>query len=180
MHRGLPIAVLAGALGWSCDDVDEFEETFVDEVVIPGSAGPGSPFAADFGGELGALDLASSQGFVEAGVSPDEVDSIRLVEGTLAVDLGNPSLNDLSVYVESFALYVQSDGRPRTRLTRVDELPASAEVELPLADAPELLPFATDTGMRFDAEVQLATRPALNLRLITRLTIRVDIDLLGT
>lgn len=164
----------------ACADLDEFEETYVDVLVVPGSAGPGSPFAASYEGGLADLNLSRSQAFAEAGVSPSDVDSIRVVAGSLAVDLGDPRLNDLSMYIESLELFVVSDNRPRTSVTRVENLPDADALELPLQGSPELKPFATDTGMRFDADVRLRMRPVFNLRLTTSLTLRVDINLLGS
>lgn len=162
-----------------CDELDEFEETFVDVIVVPGNTGVQGPYNGSFEGQLSALDLSQSRGFREAAVNPSDVDSIRVTSGTIDIDLGSPRLNDLSVYLESFEIYVASDNQPRTQLTRLDSFPAAAQVALPLSQSPELKRFATDTGMRFDADLQLRQQPALNVRLTTTLVIKVDIDLLG-
>lgn len=152
----------------------------MDELVIPATVGVSAPFTASYGGVLNGLDLSSTQGFRDAAVSPSDVDSIRIVRGELAIDLGDPRLNDLSVYIERLELFVESDQQPRSVLSRIEGPPAVASVELPLSDSPELKPYATDTGMRFGADLRLRTQPALNVRVTTTLTMRVDINLLGS
>jgi hypothetical protein len=177
--RFAALALAVGG-GFGCGAMDEFEETFVDELTVPGTIGPQSPFTADYEGDLDRLDLASSAGFQEAGVTPSQVDSIRVVAGTLRIDSGTPELNDLGRYVERIELHVRSDNEPRALVTRLEPLPRAREVELPLAESPELVPFATDTGMGFEAELRLRRRPPVNIRLTTSLTLRVDVNLLGS
>ncbi|MEL6186311.1 MAG: hypothetical protein AAFU79_16930 [Myxococcota bacterium] len=166
--------------GAGCSALDEFEEVFQDELVIPAAVSPSAPFSAGYGGSLSALDLSTSRGFLDAGVSPSDVDSIRIVDGLLAIDLGDPRLNDLSLYVESFALFVESNTQPRANLATVTDLPMADQVVLPVSESPELKPYATDSGMRFGADLVLRQRPPLNVRLTTTLTVRVDINLLGS
>lgn len=168
------------ALSLGCSALDEFEEVFQDELVVPANVGVASPFSAGFAGALSSLDLSASRGFLDAGVSPSDVDSIRIVDGLLVIDLGDPRLNDLAVYVESFALFVESTNQPRAVLATVTDLPMASEVALPVEDSPELKPYATDSGMSFGADLVLRQRPPLNIRLTTTLTLRVDINLLGS
>lgn len=182
MATARPTALLAAGLAMAtgCDALDDFEETFEDVIVIPGARPAGTPFTSSYEGALSSLDLSSSRGFREAGVSPSDVDSIRAARGALSIDLGNPQLNDLSVYVASMTLFVRSDNQAPVVLAEVDDPPMAAAMALPLDTTVELKPYAVDSGMRFDAELTLAVEPALPVRLTTSITLAIDVNLLGT
>lgn len=176
-----PLVALLLALAPACDALDDFETTVEDVIVIPGMRPAGQPIAdVEFGGSFSQLDLSASRGFSEAGASPGDVDSIKLKSGRLQIDLGNPQLNDLSVYVAALTLKVSSDNQESAVVMTVSDFPMAASMDLPVNTTLELKPYAVDTGMRFDAEVTLATQPALPVKLTTTLTLAVDINLLGT
>lgn len=179
-------ACFAVALG-GCSGLDEFEETIVDETIIPFTQMAGAPFQPTFSmGAFNDVDLSAAQEFQNNGVSPGDVDAIYItsIRLDLATGANNPAIDQLDNFIEAVEFFVEAPGLPRQVIARRDTMPDTASVELDIVaedmlPGVNLKPYATASSMRIGADLQLRPNRAVNATLTTTIQMLIDINLLG-
>lgn len=183
------VGILAG-----CGSLDDFEEVIRDEATLPRMQPSGTPLSADYGGSFADLELSQAKNFQNQGVEPGDVDAIFVKSIDLAVDSGSndDQIDRLGLYVDSVEIWVKSPNEPKMTIGRLPMAPdartASLTIESAFApnaadmDGTGLKPYAVDESMTVGADVVLTENGAgtfLNIKLITTMTLLIDVDILG-
>ncbi len=192
MHGTTGLAAFAVILA-SCG-IDDFEQVITDEATLPAARVAGTPLNPIYGGDFNALELSNEKSFQNQGVKPSDVDGIFVKSIQLEMDTGsnNPSLDRLSIYIDSLEIWVEAPDEPRKTLGRLTEVPEAKTADLVIegdfatsaADmkGTGLKPYAVAESMKIGADLVLTPQganPAINIKLTTTVTLLIDVNLLG-
>lgn len=176
----LAVAALAGGtIATGCGAFDDFEVEMKDEVTVPGRGlvlGVFSPLP--YSGNLAGTQLSQNQTFQNQGVEPGDVDAIFVK--SIRLDDSEPNLKNFANVLEEVVLYVEAPGVERKELARGSGFPDAATVELMVQGTLNLKPYAVASSMTISAEVKLKQQPLNTFKILTTVTLLVDINLLGS
>lgn len=171
-------AALAAVIS-GCGAFDDFEVELKDSITVPGS-GLGlnvfSPLPYD--GGLARTELAQNQSFQNQGVEPGDVDAIFVK--SIKLEDSQPGLRNFKAVLDEVVLFVEAPGVERKELARGSNFPDAATVELMVQSTLNLKPYAVASQMTISAEVKLKQQPLNTFKILTTVTLLVDINLLGT
>ncbi len=160
-------AIFAATFFCSCGlDVVEFS---VSEEGLVGMAGVNVPGLGNFGS---SLDNALS----DQGVDPNDVDSMRVLTGSLEMTTQGGLTKDLSFF-EKLEFNLGADGMQPTRLAWADPIVAgSTRVDLNVESQLDLKPYLNAGNMRVDVDAKLNPLPpdAVGIKLVFK--VRVDVN----
>ncbi|NUP06755.1 MAG: hypothetical protein HOW73_11935 [Polyangiaceae bacterium] len=170
LARALPLALLA--LPFACDELDNFDVPVSGAAVIP---------EATLLDELIGLvpfdgfdDITFEQSFANQGVSPDQVDSVKVASFTIVVE--SPEGQTLD-FVDEVAFFASAPGLDDVRIASASIPDGVTSVELTVDDV-ELEAYATASSMTVRAEVE-GHRPDVETKLRADVVFDVDVTIPG-
>lgn len=177
-----------------CGSLDDFEEVITDEATLPRMQPAGTPLSADYGGSFDGLKLSQARNFQNEGVEPGDVDAIfvKSIDVTVDSGSGNDTIDRLDLYVESVEIWVEAPGEAKKTIGRLPMAPSDRSASLTIEpefapsaadmDGTGLKPYAVADSMTVGADVVLTENGSgtfLNIKLITTMTLLIDVDILG-
>lgn len=169
--------LLALVLATACTDngLDTFDITRTATATIAGSVVPVVLQQALGLTGFGNMDFAQAQEFKNAGVKPNEVDSVKL--HALSLQVQQPQGQDLTFF-DSIEFYAEADGLPRLLVASGGPFAkGQTAVSLTMKGA-ELKPYVTAAKMSLSTEVK-GKQPPQETKVLATVVLRVDIDVTG-
>lgn len=158
----------------TCESSDNFAVNLAGEAVIPQRSIIDEPLGELSVTGLEAFDIAASPEFVDQGYGAGDIDSVRVVSVTLAVDA--PVAAELD-FIDAIVISVATDDLPAVDVARLDPVPADAtSIELEVLADVELAPYVTSaslvvttqaSGVRPPVETTLASEVAFDVHTIS-------------
>lgn len=163
----------AASFPFGCDDLDNFDVPVSGAAIIP---------PATLLDELVGLvpfdgfdEISFEREFANQGVTPDQVDSVRVSTFTLVIE--SPSDADFD-FLDGISFFASAKGLPEVRIASADSIPAGARsIELTIDDV-ELKAYATASSMVVRGEVE-GKRPDVETRVRADVVFDVDVTIPG-
>lgn len=121
-------------------------------------------------GDFGNMDISQSQGFKNAGVEKDQVDSVKLASLELKVE--SPAGGTFE-WLDKMEFFVETEGQPKKRIAHKDAIPDSATTITFDVDDVELAPYVTAPSMNVTTSAT-ARRPNEDTKIQAKLVFTVD------
>lgn len=164
-------------LATACTDskLDAFDITRTATATIAGSPLPAVLQDALGLTGFGDMDFAQAQEFKNAGVKPNEVDSVKLQ--ALSLQVQQPPGQDLTFF-DSIAFYAEADGLPKLLVADAGPFTkGQTAVSLTLHGA-ELKPYVTAAKMSLTTKVN-GHAPPQETKILATVVLRVDVNVTG-
>ena len=117
-----------------------------------------------------------SESFKNQGVTPDQVDSVRLKAMTIIVEA--PSNGNFN-FIEKLHFFAQAEGLPRVPIGSMEMVPqGKREINLDVNADVELKPYVTAPVMQISSEVE-GSRPEQDTVIAAAVVLDVDIHVPG-
>jgi hypothetical protein len=156
-----------------CDQIDNIDVDFAADASVPKKT-----LVDALLGELpldGFDSMDFEQRFANQGVSPDQVDSVRLKTFTLTVTSPDEATFD---FLDGVSFYASAPGQEEVRVASAAAIPAGARtIELTLDDV-ELADYATASSMTMRAEVE-GSKPDVDTQIHAAVVFDVDVAIPG-
>lgn len=155
--RSLVSLIACAALVSGCGGILSFDTSISGQTTIQKGTLLEQALPMDFSG-LGGIQLSQTQAFQNQGVSPDQVDSIKMKSFTLEVT-DPPSGQDLS-FLDAIEFDVSADGLPTQRIAQSapGAFQGARTVSLTVDDV-ELKPYATAPNFSITSKATANERP---------------------
>lgn len=175
--RRLPwmVALVVLVLG-TCSSLDNIEVPVTAEATIPRRSVLdellGNLSFAGFDG----FDISQSQQFENQGYSRDQVDSVRMLEMTLAIRAPAGANFD---FLDAIRFYAEAPGQPRVLVAELDPVPDGAtELTLVVDSSVELQPYVVAPSMTLTTEAE-GLRPPEETMVEAEAIFDVDVNVTG-
>jgi hypothetical protein len=121
-------------------------------------------------GDFSSLDLSQTSDFKNAGVTKNEVDSVKLSKATLKIDSPQGATFE---FLDDISFFVETEGQPRQKIAEAKNIPNDAtNVDLTVFPV-ELKPYVTAPKMSVTTE-STAHAPQNDTTIEAGLTFTVD------
>lgn len=164
LSRLAPIALLILTGCGATFDVD------VESTTTIKSGGLFQNFLSNTFGDFTSIDLSQSQGFKNAGVEKDQVDSVRLSEAVLTIETPADATFE---FLDAISFFVEAEGAPKKRLAFKENIPNDAKTVVLDLDDLELAPYVTAPSMKVTTEAT-AHAPQRDTTIKAKLVFAVD------
>lgn len=169
----LAALVALGAMA-TCDNIDNFEVAVGGKGTIPKGTLIDELLASLELAEFQSIDLTNE--LKNQGVTKDDVDSVRLLSFTIAIE-GPPGAT--FDFLDSITFSIRTEGAPTRVLARLAAVPAGAtELTLEVEPDVELKPYVVAPSMTITSEVK-GKRPDQDTTVRADLTLDVDVTVPG-
>lgn len=167
--RSLPLACVVFLVG--CGATFDVE---VDSTSTIKAGGLFQNLVSNTFGDFASMDLSQAQGFRNAGVEKDDVDSVKLTSAVLAIEAPADGTFE---FLDAITFFIEADGVEKKRLAFKDSIPNDATaVTLDLEDL-ELAPYVTAETMTITTDAT-AHAPQQDTTIKASLVFAVDPKLL--